>query len=194
MSLPYALEIQKSYANNFSRIGLPVHPPTTSWPSVEICCEGADGNWKVESTVERGAQLIRRRRNEEIETLFVLSREVVFRIPQALKNADEFLNSSEKQQSDRIATAVDESKDYKDKIVERATAALKRLSERRIEIHNIDCSPEACLPMVLTPRVLNVKDQPIELGAGLPSLFVNCDLKGKYAVETPLALNIKIED
>jgi hypothetical protein len=192
MSLPYALEIQKSYANNISRIGLPVHPPINSWHKIDICCVGVDDKWKVLRAVERGAQLVTRRVGDgEVETLFVLCREAVLFLPEAMSAADKIFEQTENELRDTIRKLVESNDANKTKKIERANTKLSSLSDKRAKIAAINITPQACLPLILTPRVLDTASPHVVLGADLPWLFVNADYSGTFRADTPLAINLR---
>lgn len=192
MSLPYALEIQKSYANNISRIGLPVHPPTSTWPTIDICCEGGDGKWYALLSVERGAQIVKRRKGDgETEILFVMCRDSVFHLPAAMSKADAVFENQEAELRSFITQLTVANDKHKEKKIERAQQKLSRLSEKRAKIAAIDCSPQACLPLVLNPRVLDELATHVVLGADLPWLYIDADYTSDFKAGTPLAINIR---
>ncbi len=191
MSLPYALEIQKSYANNISRIGLPVHPPTNSWHKIDICCEGKDGKWNVLRTVDRGAQLVTRRIDDgEVETLFVLCREAVLFLPDAMTDADKLFEQIENELRNTIRDLTTNQDQHREKRISRANEKLFRFSSNRAKVAAIDTTPQACLPLILTPRVLDTSAPHTKLGADLPWLFVNADYSATFKADTPLAINL----
>lgn len=195
MSLPYALEIQKSYANNISRIGLPVQPPMSTWPTVDICCEGEDGKWHILHSVERGAQLVMRLKGDgENETLFVICRECIFVLPEVMANADKLFATQEDNLRNSIKQFTAENDKHKQKRIERAQQKLNRLSDMRAWIAAVDCSPHTCLPLILHPRVLDSSATHVELDAALPWLYTDAEYTSSFKAETPLAMNIRRYD
>lgn len=78
MALPYALELQKSFANHITRVGMPIPPPLSSWYTIAICCAAEDGKWKELTKVKNGVHLIRKRTGKEsYEETFVVTKAAV---------------------------------------------------------------------------------------------------------------------
>ena len=198
MSLPYALEIQKSYANSISRIGLPIHPPTCQWPEVALCCEGSDGKWRELIRVPRGIQLVNRRLGESTnETLFVISRECIFHMPEALASADAILAEIERSlyaAKATVAKDVSLKEDVKQKKLDRILGKLSKVAQKRAKIAEIDSSAEACLPLILTPQVLDWSEPHVVLGDDLPWMYLNVDYNNDFQADSPLAFNVKTGD
>lgn len=194
MSLPYALEIQKSYANSISRIGLPVHPPTCRWPTAALCCEGMDGKWHELIRVKRGIQIVNRRISDGgIERLFVVSRECILHMSDALEAADKMLAEIERDlYAKQAAVKRDDSmgEEIRQKKLDRIDGKLAKLTDKRGRIAEIDSSPEACLPLILTPQILDTQAPYIALGNDLPWMYFDVNYTSDFSADTPLAINI----
>jgi len=123
LSVPYALELQKSFANHITRIGMPVKPPLFMKADVDVVAEGDDGNCRVIATIASGAQVIRRRDEEakKDEELFVLTVDCVGQIVASLQQVYERLNTAKAElvaQIESLRQAKDPANDKKLKPLE----------------------------------------------------------------------------
>ncbi len=81
LSLPAALQIQQAFAMATMRVGMPVRPPVYRRVPVAVHGMDATGNYKSFCSVEKGAVVINRRRdNKPDDVRFVLTLECVLKI------------------------------------------------------------------------------------------------------------------
>jgi hypothetical protein len=192
LALPYALELQKSFANHITRIGMPVTPPMLGRGDVEIYCEGKDGNWERIDTVGDGAQVVRRKKSEGTDQeMFVLLIDCIGRIITSLKHVQARLAGRQTALNNELAAlppAVDAPSKKARQPVE---GKLKGLETEMAKLTSLMQTYSRWLPMVETPQPLPPVGGKSEIDPKLLWVYRNTSFTGKYTAGPPIALHIR---
>lgn len=87
LRLPFALQIQQSFAADFTRIGLPVTIPVRQRATVQLCCENANGQIEILVESEDAASIYLSRGEEKCK----LNEEFLFNLRNEITKAIEHL-------------------------------------------------------------------------------------------------------
>ncbi|MDA7979506.1 MAG: hypothetical protein MPJ50_12140, partial [Pirellulales bacterium] len=200
LALPYALELQKSFANHITRIGMPVQPPMARWRSVAICCAKDDGKWSELEVVRNGVQLIHKRTGEEQYTEhFVLSKSTILAL---VRSADRVQATLDDPEADLVAAietakAAVEADGLSPEDLKGANNQLKKLEgqltglhTRRRKIQQIGEAHKEWLASVESPRSLPRTGARVEIDARLLWVYLAADYTSNFGSGPPIALNI----
>lgn len=163
LRLPFALEVQQSFAADLTRIGMPVGPPIYKPAKLEIACEGKDKKIEVLSTLTDAAFIFRAREDE-----FVLSRTCIVELGDIIDKAINVLEEAKK--SHVLKGGNPQGYDLR-------TAEIRELRT------NFASLVELSGPFTLPKGSLPLKNLPVEI-------YRNHSGEGNYASKKALMFNI----
>jgi len=190
MALPYALELQKSFANHITRVGMPVLPPVTRWCSVAVCCVSDDGKWKQIEVIENGVQLIRKRTGEDqYEETFVVAKAAIMEM---VKQIDDVKESLEQQKTDlsRQAEANDEDNTGSPPNLQQLNGKITGLENKITKLNDLAEASDVWLTAVETSRSLPCTGKQVEIDAGCFWVYLDADYTQSFGNGPPILLNI----
>ena len=195
MSLPYALELQKSFANHITRIGMPVKPPLFLKADVEVVAGGEDGTCEIIATIANGAQVIRRRGEEQKrdEEFFVLTVDCVGQIVASLQQVFERINEQHGAVAAEVAVLKGSPDPENARKLKPAEGMQRGLVGKIEKVNSLMQAYEQWLPLVQTLQPLPTVGGRHELNAQLLWVFRNATdlLGGKYSFGPPIVLHLK---
>ncbi len=163
LRLPFALEVQQSFAADLTRVGMPVGPPIYKPARVEIACEGKDKKIEVLSTLDDAAFIFHAREDE-----FVLSRTCIVELGDIIDKAVEVLREAKESHVQRGGQP------------QGHDSRIAQIQELRTNFAGL---LELAGPFKLPKGSLAVKDLPVEI-------YRNHSGEGNYTSKKALMFNI----
>lgn len=195
LSLPYALELQKSFANHISRIGMPVKPPLFMKADVDVVAEGDDGNCRVIATIRNGAQVIRRRNEEDKkdEEMFALTVDCVGQIVASLQQVYERLNAGAAAIISQIESLKQSEDPAKDKKLKPLDGQRQGLAGKIAKVNSLTEAYPQWTPLIQKLQLLPEVGGKNEVDRQLFWVFRNAAalVEGRYNFGPPIVLHLK---
>jgi hypothetical protein len=196
LSLPYSLELQRSFANYITRIGLPVRPPIFSRGTVEILCEDENGSWKRLVSVIDGAQLIRRAmtENKPDEELFVLTVDCISHVIASIQTVSDSLNAKKTPITEELSKPAPSDLKQAKQQKEILEGKLKGIQGKLDKLAQQSQALNQWLPMIQSPQPLPKPGDKQEIDSKLLWVYREFAYDGKFPNGPPLVLHIRGED
>jgi hypothetical protein len=195
LSLPYALELQRSFANYITRIGLPVRPPVFARGTVDILCEDEDGSWKRLASVTDGAQLIRRPmgENKPDEELFVLTVDCISHVIASIQTVYDSLNLKKTDITEELAKPAPADPKQTKQRQQRLDGQMKGVQGKLAKLEQQSQAINQWLPMVQSPQPLPRPGEKQEIDPKLLWVFREFAYSGRFPNGPPIVLHIRGE-
>lgn len=192
LAVPYALELQKSFANHLTRIGMPVKPPLFGTADIQVCCKGEDEGWEVIETVPGGVQLVRRKRldGEDDEELFVLTVDCIGRIIASLQRVAARLTAKQAELTSQLDSLTAADPDTV-RIRKTMTGKLTGLGGALEKVQQLTRTDKHWLEMAQKPHPLPRTGGKEEIDARLLWVYRDCTFEGNYNAGPPFVLHIR---
>lgn len=172
LRLPYALVVQQAFANQITRVGLPVAPPVFTHADLNLYYKGEGNNATVlGDTIQDGLLVI----HGDDADHFVLTVDCVNAIVKRIEG---------------MASAIEATADGLDKNHEFYQQRLTGITARAEKVRVYSRSPERWVPLLETPRPLPKQGEKIDLDPALLRVCNRMNLEGKYQGGAPFTLNI----
>jgi len=193
LKLPYALEVQRFFATNLTRIGMPVKPPFYESADVEVYCEGSDGTCMMLGDTIKGGAFVAHCKSGEEKYLqqFSISGDCILEVKKRLEKAIEALE----EQGEFIKTQAEpkpgKGEAYKkkdEKVLQGRLGGIKTKIEKIRQLQELD---KVFLPMLRKVFDLPKTNKPAEIDEKLLWIYDEKEFKDKYFPHAPIALNIK---
>jgi hypothetical protein len=186
MAFPYALELQKSFADHITRVGMPIPPPVSSWCSIAICCASDDGKWKELAEVSHGVHLIRKRTKEEAyEETFVVTKAAVLEMVKQVKSVRDGLHLQKAKFQNELHQGTVSAKQQK-----KLRGTVVGLDSKIEKLSTLESSSEIWLKAMEDSCLLPSVGKHIEIDARHLWVYLDADYAGEFENGPPIVLNI----
>ena len=191
----YALEVQRAFASNLTRIGMPVMPPLYQGADVEVFCKGEiDKSIPLLDPIQSGASIVSCKvgGEDKYEDLFFLSIDCRYKLIQALDKANELLEKRRESISssdDSINGKTELTKEKENKI---KRGKLQGIDSEINKIKQLKDPDSVLMQMHLKPAKLpSNPGNHNEIDKKLLWVYRDGDFQEKYPANPPIAINIK---
>lgn len=194
LSLPYALELQRSYASHFTRIGMPVKPPMIMRADVEVIGQDGTGKCTRLATIEGGAQVVRildddKKQDEEF---FVLTVDCVGSVVSSLQQVVDRISAADATLEEGIAEIRKAAGADIEKELRPLHGKREGLKGERAKVTSLMQAYDQWLPMVRKLQKLPAVGKRHDIDPRLLCVFRNAaeSFAGAYPKAPPIVLHI----
>lgn len=176
----FALEIQRAFAANLTRIGSPVKPPFWRTADIEVYCQDEDRTFQmIEKPIQGGAFIFNHKvgTSNRYQDSFSLSLECIFQIKERLDIAAKMVEKQKK-------LYISSNEQLEKKKINRLDSKIKKINQLK-ELNKV------LLPMRSNLNKLPSPDKPNKVHSELLWVYGDENLNGEYKANSPITLNIK---
>ncbi len=178
----FALEIQRTFAANLTRVGSPVKPPFWRNADVEVYCQDENKKCKmIGEPIQCGAYIVNRKigTGNKHEDYFSLSLECIYKIKERLDIAVKII------EDELVSSSSNEQQSEKQE---------KRLKGKIKKIIKLKDSNDILISMKNNLNKVPQPNKSEKIDAELLWIFRDGNFGGKYKANSPISLNIKYTD
>jgi hypothetical protein len=193
LTLPYALEVQQTFAMHVMRPGLPTRPPTYRHADVEVYYEGNDGNCsQLGQSITAGALVMRRRKadKDEDEDLFVLTVDCIGKIVSGLDTVAAGLQEQVDLLRSQLPTGTSTDNEVKRREKE-LNGKIQGLSGKLDKVGQLKHASKQWVPTARTPYPLPAPGEKVEVDRQLLWVYHARTFQGTYRDGPPIVLNLR---
>lgn len=193
LALPFALELQRAFTANFSRIGMPVRPRLRT-AALEVFCSGAEGQWEqLIEPVRDGVRVVTQKQSEEEQEVeeFALTFDAISAVSVGLAKLAVILRGRETKLQEKIQAGAGLTDMESKRAQTVSEGKLKGLGKQLERLGALGQVSSNWLPLVRRLHPLPKQGAVEKLSSDLLWVYRDHTFTGSYKAGPPVVLHVR---